>query len=133
MTQAYLQPFKKALQSLRLAVDEDLAKAGHYAPFVRDATIQRFEYTFEQAWKAGKIFLQFQIGKDVQTASEVFRKLAEVGVLKETDEWDKFQRARNKTSHTYNEITAEDVYEMAKNFVGEAEALLQKLQGFPEP
>jgi hypothetical protein len=51
---------QKALATLR----EVLAETNP-SVIVRDAAIQRFEYTFEAFWKAGQEFLRAQEGLDI--------------------------------------------------------------------
>ena len=43
---------RRAVSAFQEILDEDLS------PIVRDATIQRFEFTFEACWKALKWFLK---------------------------------------------------------------------------
>ncbi|MDF1654321.1 MAG: nucleotidyltransferase substrate binding protein [Coxiellaceae bacterium] len=75
-----LDPLEKALNSLQKALEEPKDE------FIRDATIQRFEYSFKP------------------------------------------HKARNLTTHTYNEDTAEETYLVAVNFLPEAQYLLEKLK-----
>jgi len=44
------------------------------------------------------------------------------------DLWMSFHAARNETSHTYDNETAEEVSETAENFVAAAQALLTSLR-----
>ena len=44
---------RKALKTLQELLDKDSLSIVE-----RDAAIQRFEYTFEAVWKAGKLFLR---------------------------------------------------------------------------
>ncbi|WP_232796655.1 nucleotidyltransferase substrate binding protein [Kyrpidia spormannii] len=46
---------KTALRALN-SLETVLSEPGD-SPIVRDAAIQRFEYTFEAAWKAAQLFL----------------------------------------------------------------------------
>jgi nucleotidyltransferase substrate binding protein (TIGR01987 family) len=75
---------------------------------VRDASIQRFEYTFEAIWKLAKIYLFERHGIDAGSPKGCFRELLKVGMLSAshveqalimTDD-------RNLTSHTYIEAVA---------------------------
>jgi nucleotidyltransferase substrate binding protein (TIGR01987 family) len=96
----------KALETL----DEILNHEGK-STILRDAAIQRFEYTFEAVWKAAKHFLFVNEGIDIGSPKGVIRSLREVGILED----DETQRAlqmvddRNKTSHTYNQDIAEKI------------------------
>ncbi len=78
----------------------------------RDATIQRFEYTADTAWKAAKETLLRRHSVDVRFPKEAFQKCFLVGLvteevcaalLKAVDD-------RNLSSHTYSETRAEEIY-----------------------
>ncbi len=78
----------------------------------RDGAIQRFEYTFEALWKAGRHFLREYAGLDVASPKEVIRSCREVGLLTldETKHALEMAQDRNLTSHTYDPTIAEDIF-----------------------
>ncbi|HEX2222574.1 MAG TPA: nucleotidyltransferase substrate binding protein [Thermoanaerobaculia bacterium] len=118
-----LTPFKKALESLEavLAVPKD--------DIVRDATIQRFEYTYELAWKMIKRHLEWAGAEaDSLTRKSLFREAARIGVIADAEPWFDYNEARDLTSHTYDEVRAEEVYEMARRFAVDARRLLEALK-----
>ena len=51
-----LSNFNNALQRLKEA-DKEFSKQGA-SDVVRDGVIQRFEFTYELAWKTAKVFLE---------------------------------------------------------------------------
>ena len=61
---------QKALATLQEALAET-----NPTVIVRDAAIQRFEYTFEAVWKTGQEFLRRQEGLDVGSPKGVLRGL----------------------------------------------------------
>ena len=70
--------------------------------FIRDVTIQRFEFTFEAAWKAMYRWLRAR-GVDVDedaysTIPEAFKRR----LITDEKRWGEMRRYRNLTSHTYN-------------------------------
>lgn len=76
---------------------------------VRDALIQRFEFTFEAGWRAAYRWLRAR-GADV--AEEAFAVLPRAFANRLiTDEagWSQLRRMRNLTSHTYQEQLAIEV------------------------
>jgi len=77
----------------------------------RDATIQRFEYSFEAVWKAVKRHLYLVEGIDVSSSKAVIRASMEVGLLDETTCRQALAMVddRNLTSHTYNEKLADEI------------------------
>lgn len=84
----------------------------------RDAAIQRFEYTFEALWKAGKAFLREIEGFEIGSPKGVIRGFLQVGLF--TEEQTALALAmvddRNLTSHTYNEGLAEQIYDQLDNY-----------------
>jgi len=77
----------------------------------RDALIQRFEYSFETAWKAVKRYLAVVEGTDISSPKSVIRASLENRLLNESQTRLALQMAddRNLTSHTYNEALAQEI------------------------
>ena len=79
---------------------------------VRDAAIQRFEYTFEAAWKAAQLYLRIVESLEVGSPKAAVRASRQVGLFAD----DQARRAlamaddRNLTVHTYNQALAERIY-----------------------
>ena len=99
--------------------------------FIRDAAIQRFEYTYELCWKFIKRWLETEssyTGVDRLGIKDLYRKGAEAGLISNTLEWFDFHKARNETAHTYNEGKAEEVYTEAGKFLIRAKELLAELR-----
>jgi nucleotidyltransferase substrate binding protein (TIGR01987 family) len=98
-----LDQFDKALTRLH----EVLALAE--TTIVRDALIQRFEFTFEAAWRAAHRWLRAR-GADV--AEEAFAVLPRAfanGLIQAEGDWNELRKMRNQTSHTYREQLAIEV------------------------
>jgi|SRR5579884_731073 len=116
-----LLQFGNALNRLRevLALPKDSV--------VRDACIQRFEFTFETAWKAIQADAAAE-GVDCASPRDCLRAAARMGVLDihETD-WLKMVEDRNRTSHTYAEETAEEIYSSLSRYSELFSQLLIKL------
>ena len=77
--------------------------------FMRDAIIQRFEFTFEAGWKAMYRWLRSR-GVDVDedafsTIPESFKRR----LITDAAVWGEMRKYRNLTSHTYNEPLAIEV------------------------
>ncbi|MBI2605125.1 MAG: nucleotidyltransferase substrate binding protein [Deltaproteobacteria bacterium] len=118
------EPLEKALDSLKKAV-----ATAPKNELERDGVIQRFEYTFEMAWKSIRKCL-FELGrKEVSSSPKpVLRDALEENLISDIQQWFEFLEARNFTSHTYNELSANEVYSRAKDFPPVAETLLEKLK-----
>lgn len=110
--------FEKALKALREALAEQKTS------IVRDASIQRFEFCVELAWKASKKML----GTSTSAPKIVIREMAQAGLIQDPQVWFDFLEARNLSSHTYKEEMAEKVYAVAKAFLPQGQALLIKLK-----
>ena len=94
---------------------------------VRDAAVQRFEYTFELSWKAMSAASRVQ-GKPYNTPREAIRMAFTQRWIRDPRTWFKMLEARNRTSHTYKEENAEAVYKAAKKFSPLERRLLENLQ-----
>ncbi len=81
--------------------------------YLRDATIQRFEYSFDVTWKYVKLYLEQEVGIKLEFVgpSNIFRQCLKARLLSETDTEKALSMVehRNLTSHTYHEPTAERV------------------------
>lgn len=84
----------------------------HSSTIVRDAAIQRFEFSFEACWKAAKQYLYDVEGLDVGSPKGVIRSCREVGIFsdEETVLALKMVDDRNLTVHTYNEELANEIF-----------------------
>lgn len=115
-------PLIKAHSSLREVLKKRKNK------IVRDATIQRFEYTFELSWKVLKRYFQFNNNLREENIKNIFREAGKQGLIDSVEDWFGFQEARNETSHTYNEAIAERVFAVAKVFSPACGALISNLE-----
>lgn len=99
---------------------------------LRDGVIQRFEYTFELAIKTLERFLkEISISESeliTVTYNDLIRMGAEKLLIRNPEKWFIFRQARNKTSHAYSSIVANEVFEVIPDFITETEDLLSKLQ-----
>lgn len=69
----------------------------------REGIIQRFEYTWELAWKTLKDYLDFEgVVIDAATPRSVLKAAHVAGIITQGDDWMRALDARNKMSHTYN-------------------------------
>lgn len=93
---------RRAVATLRQALGEPAS------PLVRDASIQRFEYSFETGWKAAQRFLRDREGIDAASPSAAVRQSYAVGLLDEPGARQALEMVsdRNLTTHTYNETLA---------------------------
>lgn len=125
-----LSSFHRALASLDRAALRALGAPGDEE--LRDAVIQRFEYTYELAWKMLKRHLEQVVPDPARMDSLSFRELiregAERGMLPEVEPWFEYRHQRNHTSHAYNAAAAQRVFETALSFREAARLLLAELE-----
>jgi len=58
----------------------------------------------------------------------IFREAYKQELIQNLDKWFDYLEARNLTSHTYNEETAEETYKQAKRFAEDCALLVQSLK-----
>lgn len=121
-TSLNLEPLARAVDSLRDAL------AQPKNPYTRDASIQRFEYTFELCWKMLRRYLSAETAVDAFNLKDLFRHAGRQGLIADVESWFAYLKGRNLTSHTYNEKTAEETYTLAAAFLPDAQSLLEKLR-----
>jgi nucleotidyltransferase substrate binding protein (TIGR01987 family) len=117
-----LRQFGRALSRFDegLALPED--------PIVRDACIQRFEFTFETAWKAIQADASTE-GLECTSPRDCFRTAFRMGLLDlhETS-WLKMVEDRNRTFHTYDKEIAEGIHGSLRGYAPLFSVLLEKLR-----
>lgn len=97
---------------------------------LRDAAIQRFEFTFETAWKTLKRYLQEYGLEQVDRATnrQIFRMGYEQGLLRDAEAWLLYLRQRNLTSHVYDQSVAEAIFRTIPEFLEDARWMLARLE-----
>lgn len=100
--------FLKAV--LRLDEAEKEYKSNNTNTVIRDGLIQRFEFTFELSWKAMKEYMEDQgIKKEFTFPKEVLKTAYENHMIGNQEVWLDMLRARNSTSHIYDDKIAEEI------------------------
>jgi nucleotidyltransferase substrate binding protein (TIGR01987 family) len=122
MSKIKFEKFEKALISLEAIylkpMQDDRSNV--------DATIQRFEFTFELAWKFLKDYF-FEQGIELNYPKEVLQQAFKVDLISDEQLWIKMLNDRNMTSHTYNEKLADEIYCSIKLYVPNLRDLLNKV------
>jgi len=105
---------RRALKTL-----EELAFEKTVSDVVRDAAIQRFEYTFEAIWKAAQLYLREVEGMQLGSPKSVIRASLQTGLLSEDQTRLALSMAddRNLTAHTYNETLAKAIFSRLSRYV----------------
>jgi len=126
-----LSSLVKALSSLNEALQAYQKQNDNL--FIRDATIQRFEYSYELARKMLKRYLEMTESNAEEIDQMAFANLIRTGaerglLLNSWDKWSLYRNARNLTGHTYNESKAVEVCQIIPDFFIDAQHLLKQLE-----
>ncbi|MFW5892536.1 MAG: nucleotidyltransferase substrate binding protein [Bacteroidota bacterium] len=82
---------------------------------IKEGLIQRFEYTHELAWNVMKDYATFQGNTNVGGSRDATREAFQLKLVSDGKIWMDMIGSRNKTSHTYNEETADEIYSKIMN------------------
>lgn len=109
-----IEQFNQALQTLEELMGQEATIV------VRDAAIQRFEYTVESFWKTLKVYLREKEGVDAPTPKAAIREGGSAHILSPDEVVLALAMIddRNQTSHLYNRMLAGALYEKLPNYAG---------------
>lgn len=102
-----LNRYSEAVERLKEAINEKESSLSI------DGTIQRFEFTFELAWKMLQKVLRYQ-GLDCNSPRDCLRKAYSSGIISDEELWLNMLDDRNITSHIYDEAHAKEIYDRIK-------------------
>ena len=99
--------YLRALQTLTGAVD--LAQTRDLSNLEEQGMIQGFEFTHELAWNVLKDYLEEKGMVGIIGSKDATRLAFKNGLIDDGEAWMDMIKARNLSSHTYNQETAEEV------------------------
>lgn len=102
------------MQALREGVQ--LASTRALTPLEQQGLIQAFEFTHELAWNVLKDYLDYQGVAGVVGSRDASREAFKQGLISDGEVWMDMLRARNLSSHTYNQSTALALLENIQQF-----------------
>ena len=105
-----LEDLTKTYSRLAEAISQD-----DFEELEKDGVIQRFEFTFELAWKTLKDYLEDQGFTDISSPKKVLRKAFQGGLFQDDEIWLKMLEDRNSLSHLYKQEMSEIVFQKIKN------------------
>jgi nucleotidyltransferase substrate binding protein (TIGR01987 family) len=82
---------------------------------IKEGLIQRFEYTHELAWNVMKDYAFFQGNSTIGGSRDATREAYKLQLIERADVWMDMIQSRNKTSHTYDENTANEIFDKIIN------------------
>lgn len=90
---------------------EEKENLGHILnDIIKQGLIQSFEYTHELAWNVMKDYAIYQGNTAVGGSRDATREALQLHIISEGKVWMEMIVSRNKTSHTYNEDTANEIF-----------------------
>ena len=102
--------YKKALSQLQKFINK-----GELSELEEQGLVKAFEYTYELAWTTLKDFLEYRGQTDIYGSRDAIRKAFQLNLIDDGENWMDMLKSRNKTSHTYNKETAEEICQAVKN------------------
>lgn len=105
--------YNKALQKLAEAVHYLHSTEGLSLVLdnlVKEGLIQRFEYTHELAWNVMKDYAAYQGNTTIGGSRDATREAFQLQLIDNGEVWMDMIQSRNKTTHTYNEATANEIH-----------------------
>lgn len=82
---------------------------------LKDGVIQRFEFTVELSWKALKNYLNSEGIDTAITPKSSVREAFKIEIIENVNTWIEMLDDRNLTSHIYNQLIADEIYERIVN------------------
>ncbi|MFH1565297.1 MAG: HI0074 family nucleotidyltransferase substrate-binding subunit [bacterium] len=113
--------FEKSLKRLEEILGQEESET------IRDAAIQRFEFTIELAWKLAQKFLK---SEEIicRSPKECLKEAFKFGLIKDDPRWFEMLSDRNLTVHAYDEETAKEIYKRLPNYLEVLKDLLGGLR-----
>lgn len=118
------EDYVKALNKLKEAFLENPTE------LIIDGTLQRYEFTFELAWKTLKDYLEYNGYIDSLSSPRAIIQLAfQAKIIKNGEIWIQMMLDRNLLSHLYDEEKSREIYNNIKNkYLEQFELLKRYLQ-----
>ena len=102
--------YRKALGQLEKFIDK-----GNLNELEEQGLIQAFEYTYELAWNVMKDYFEYQAEEGIRGSRDAIRLSFNRGLISDGKAWMDMIESRIKSSHTYNEDTAEEIVDKILN------------------
>jgi nucleotidyltransferase substrate binding protein (TIGR01987 family) len=99
---------RQQFQTALLRFEEVLAQPK--TDIIRDASIKRFEFTFDLAWRTIRAFLDERYGLLCHSPKACFREAYHQGLIEYDDVWIQMTDWRNRIVHEYSQDFADELY-----------------------
>jgi len=107
-----MSDYKQKFKNYENAIDrlnEGIEKYDYENDLLRDGLIQRFEFTFELAWKTLKAIFEDEGLIGLNSPKMVLREAFSAGIILNDELWLSMLSDRNATSHIYSEVIAKNI------------------------
>lgn len=95
---------------------------------IRDSLIQRFEFTYELAWKCMYYWLRAEDEQVLEMQKPILQAAFRCELIVDPMVWEEIKKQRDQTSHTYDEAKAVNVSAFVRSVaVPEFDDFRQKL------
>ncbi len=108
-TDALYQDLSNALKRLKEITKKPKTE------IIRDATIKRFDFTFEAAWKLMQSIIK-KNGVNLYGIRTIIREAGKMKLVDDPNTWFQFLENRNLDIYAYNDTLAEKIFLSAKKF-----------------
>jgi nucleotidyltransferase substrate binding protein (TIGR01987 family) len=121
-----LSNLKQALLQLTTAVQ--LSQTRKLTDLEKQGLIQAFEFTHELAWNVIRDYFADQGNTSITGSRDAAREAFQKGLVVHGDVWMEMIKSRNQTSHTYNQIVADEIVtKILQAYFPEFEAFAAKM------
>ena len=110
-----MSDFEKSAGRLKEALDKK-----EFSELEKDGVIQRFEFTFELAWKTLKDYLEDQGFSDIASPKKAIQRAFSNNVITDGDLWIAMQEDRNRMSHLYDASVSKIIFNNIKEKYADA-------------
>jgi len=104
-----LKKLAEAIGYIKIDIDDNSTDVV-LGEIIKEGLIQRFEYTFEMAWNVMKDYARYQGNTEVGGSRDAIRYAFSIDLISDGDLWMDMVNSRIKTTHTYDEKTAQEIY-----------------------
>lgn len=105
-----LEHYQQALAQLKRFVDK-----GELNELEQQGLIKAFECTHELAWKVMKEYFEYQGNSTIIGSRDATRSAYQAQLIEHADTWLDMIAKRNRSAHTYNRQTADEIADSVLN------------------
>jgi nucleotidyltransferase substrate binding protein (TIGR01987 family) len=126
-----LSNLKQALVQLASAVA--LTSTRKLSELEKQGLIQTFEFTHELAWNVMRDYFADQGNTSITGSRDAAREAFQNGLVLQGDVWMEMIKSRNQTSHTYNQVVADEIaHKIIHAYLPEFEAFEAKMNALAQ-